>query len=186
MDRPNRPYRGMQAEIAEREARLATQTTAPKDKDSVIDAAGACLIIGAISGLIGSVGFYFLSFDSSWGALATTIGCTGLFFLLASGVMGVYAMATHRLKQGLIIASISMVLFTGGPTLLQSVMLRAINKELSEVGRDMENFRKRIDQDLDDMKSKNQQLIKSLKSTNKLRPPARKQAPDNAGRGYGR
>lgn len=186
MDRPNRPYKGMQAEIAEREARIATHTTPPKDRDSVIDAAGTCLIIGTIGVLIGSVGFYFLSLVGIWGTITMTIGCTGLFFLLTSSVMGVYAMATHRLKHGLIIASISMLLFTGCPTLMQSLMLRTIDKELGEMTREMAETRKEFDQQMEQMKSKNQQSIKSLKSTNKLRPPARKQAPDNAGKGYGR
>ena len=95
----SRPYKGAAAEYAELDERAVQAALAARSpaepgeplrqrQDSVVQAGRACLLIG----------------------LPLSIVFVGAFFFFAAAVLGVYAMATHRMKAGISLAVVGVIL----------------------------------------------------------------------------
>lgn len=88
MDYKPRPYKGRAAELAELDALTTSTANSLPQKDTAIEAGKKCLLIGGLTAPL-FIGFPFLS---------------------AAFVLGIYAMATDRLKQGLKISLLATAL----------------------------------------------------------------------------
>lgn len=86
MKQQNRPYKGRAAELAELDAFRASTSNAP---DTVIEAGKKCLLIGGFTAPL----------------------LIGFPFLIAAFVLGVFAMATDRLHEGLKVSLLALTLF---------------------------------------------------------------------------